>query len=374
MNKHFEALLKADHDIMEEARVNTFVQFVPANEIQFIGTETERIGKMLLIPSDPTQSQFLNKALPDIQAGIKVSRLSVITKASSGERQYIPTDKVELKVEPANDVSDIQVTDHRNGNYELSFVPRVPGHHQGENIAGSPVEMNVKKRILKRMCVYNMPGRGESLSCGVAVSKEGDIAVSDWKNHCIVMFDKTGHFLRKLSRFGNNQGELQIPHGIAFNSRDELVVADYGNNRIQVLDERSGRVIRTFGRKVELNCPSLVYVDDRDRVFVSCQLDFFQGVKVFDKGGKFVFEFGNESGKPNVFLNCASYQDSFIVSELLCHVTKVFDNEGRFLYKFGRRRNKDGEFDSPRGLVVDGHGNLLVCDSNNNRVQMFTMD
>ena len=219
-------------------------------KIRFIGTETEKIGQILDNPTDPRQSQLItNKALREIQAGTIVSGMFVRTKSSSDERQYIPTDKVELNVDPANYVSDIQVTDHKNANYEFSFVPRVPGRYQvgvklnGRYIAGSPVEMNVTKRNLRRQCMYEMP-RGTyhpSGPSGVAVSKEGDIAVADGSNHYIVIFDKTGNFLRRLSNYGMREGDLRHAQGVAFNSRDELVVADRDNDRIQVLDRKSGR-------------------------------------------------------------------------------------------------------------------------------------
>ena len=88
MNKQFENLLNTQRDLNGETRVNTFVKFVPGNEIQLIGTESKEIGQILDIDpaSDSTQLQLLNKALPEILAGIKVSGLSVITKSSSGER------------------------------------------------------------------------------------------------------------------------------------------------------------------------------------------------------------------------------------------------------------------------------------------------
>ena len=382
INKHFEDLLNAERDIKEEPRVNTFVKFVPGEEIQFVGTETEQIGQIFdNLQSDPIKSQLLNESLTNIQAGTKVSGLSVTTKASSGKRQYIPSNKVELIIDPANDVSDIQVMNHRNASYELSFVPRVPGRYQvdvklnGENIAGSPVEMNVIERKLARLCTYNMPGEIESKPFGVAVSKEGDIAVSDRKNDCIVMFDKTGNFLRRLSHLGNKEGELTYPRSVAFNSRDELAVADSGNNRIQFLDKKSVRVIRTFGRQGsatgEFKCPTGVCVDDRDRVIVSDGGN--DRVQVFDESGKFLFQFGNESERLEYPYQCVSYHHSFIVADYYNHMIKVFDSEGQFLYKFGGCGSENGQFKYPSGLVVDGRGNLLVCDRDNNRVQMFTM-
>ena len=389
VNKHFEDLLKAERDIKEERKMNTFVKFVPGNEIRFIGTQIQQIGQIVTTtPTDPAHSQFLAEALAETQAGRRVFGLSVVTNTSSGERKYIPTDKVELNVDPAGDVSDIQVTDHRNASYELSFSPRVPGRYQvhvklnGQNISGSPVEMNVTEKNLTRLYTYNMPGGKESEPYGVAVSKERDIAVSaDWtnpagKNHCIIMFDKTGKLLRKLSYSGNNKGELKYPRGVAFNSRDELVVGDGGNHRIQVLDKRSGRVKRTFGHKGnaagEFNFPAGVCADNANRVIVADCCN--HRVQVFDDGGKFLFQFGNKPEKLNFPFHCVSYQDLFIVADKDNHVIKVFNSEGQFLHKFGRHGNEDGQLNCPDGLVVDGRGNLLVCDRYNNRVQMFTMD
>ena len=36
--------------------------------------------------------------------------------------------------------------------------------------------------------------------------------------------------------------------------------------------------------------------------------------------------------------------------------------------------NQDGQFKTPRGLLVDSSNNLLVCDIGNKRVQQFSLD
>ena len=53
---------------------------------------------------------------------------------------------------------------------------------------------------------------------------------------------------------------------------------------------------------------------------------------------------------------------------------KVFDKQGKFLYNFGTRGAGDGEFNFPRFLSVDKAGHLLVCDSSNHRVQLFKLN
>ena len=378
IDKHFQHLLNDQRDTINETKLETYVKFLPGTETKFFGTETQELGKIVTHRfSDPSKSQLFHDAVKENQASLKVSGLSVVTKSSDGEKLYLPTDKVELIVEPAKDVSDIQVTDHMNASYELSFVPRVPGRYHvqvklnNHDIVGSPVEMNVTERKITRLCTYTLQWGGETRPYGVAVSKEGEIAVSDCENNCIVIFDKNGHFLWKLLRIASKKTTLKSPRGVAFNSRDELVVADSGNDRIQILDKRSGRIIRTFGCLGSLTgkfmCPDGIYVDERDRVIVA---DYGNSrIQVFDEDGNFLFQFGNKSKET---VHCVSYQDSFFVASN--HMIKVYDSDGQFLYKFGEYDEENGQIIHPSGLVEDGRGNLFVCDCYNNRVQMFTVD
>ena len=71
--------------------------------------------------------------------------------------------------------------------------------------------------------------------------------------------------------------------------------------------------------------------------------------------------------------SCIPYKNRFLVSDRDNNI-KVFDQTGTYLYKFGKKGNEDGQFNWPRGRLVDSSNNLLVCDSINNRVQQFSLD
>jgi len=50
----------------------------------------------------------------------------------------------------------------------------------------------------------------------------------------------------------------------------------------------------------------------------------------------------------------------------------VFDGDGKFIRKWGTTGSGDGEFNRPAGLAVEKSGNVIVVDSGNSRLQVFT--
>ena len=52
----------------------------------------------------------------------------------------------------------------------------------------------------------------------------------------------------------------------------------------------------------------------------------------------------------------------------------IFSSSGEKIRTFGSRGSAQGEFKSPRGVTVDGDGNILVVDEYNHRIQKFTAD
>jgi DNA-binding beta-propeller fold protein YncE len=96
----------------------------------------------------------------------------------------------------------------------------------------------------------------------VAVAPNGDVFIAEG-DHAgtrvarISKYSADGTFLKSWGRPGSGPGELRIPHGIAFDGRGRLLVADRGNHRVQIFDQDGGYLgeYRQFGR------PSDVFVD-----------------------------------------------------------------------------------------------------------------
>ena len=60
--------------------------------------------------------------------------------------------------------------------------------------------------------------------------------VCDTNNHRVQEFELNGRFLSKFGTKGGNLGEFNSPRSLADLSTGQIVVADEGNNRIQIFE------------------------------------------------------------------------------------------------------------------------------------------
>ena len=68
------------------------------------------------------------------------------------------------------------------------------------------------------------------------------------------------------------------------------------------------------------------------------------------------------------------HQGIFFVSYDSLHCVKTFSDEGQFLYEIGCKGTGDGQLRSPQGLVIDKLNNLVLCDTNNKGLQVFSLE
>jgi sugar lactone lactonase YvrE len=128
------------------------------------------------------------------------------------------------------------------------------------------------------------------------------VYVVDSKAHCIKIYRWDGLSLGAIGSQGSGDGQFEYPISAAVRpSTGDLFVADYINRRIVGFD-RTGIHRTTFGAYGELEGelfrPAGVAVDGQGRILVT---DVFQGwVQLFDSNGTYLgwaAEFGPEAGK-----------------------------------------------------------------------------
>jgi DNA-binding beta-propeller fold protein YncE len=172
----------------------------------------------------------------------------------------------------------------------------------------------------------------KSWSNGVAVSRDGStLLVSDYSGgssaiHAFCVDD--GSRLRVIGSRGDGPLRFKNPSQVWVASDDFVFVAEYGNDRVQVLT------------------PSL---------------DFHGFVGV-----------GQLRGPVGV---CAD--DAFtMVSQGIAHGISVFRRgDGALLRRFGSEGSGDGQLDYPQGLCfTSGHRYVAVADCYNNRVSVFSVE
>ncbi|MDH4064632.1 MAG: 6-bladed beta-propeller, partial [Acidobacteriota bacterium] len=99
----------------------------------------------------------------------------------------------------------------------------------------------------------------------------GDILVAEGHGNAppstarLIRFDKNGKFLREFGKMGTGtEGEFMQPHGLAFDSRGRLFVADRNNNRIQILDAETYKTLDTWYQFSRL---SGIFIDKNDIIY-----------------------------------------------------------------------------------------------------------
>ena len=81
----------------------------------------------------------------------------------------------------------------------------------------------------------------------VAIAPNGDIYVSDgYVNARVVQFASDGRFVRIIGGVkGSQPGQLQLPHGVALDSRGRILVNDSDNQRVSIFD-RNGKFVEAW--------------------------------------------------------------------------------------------------------------------------------
>ena len=311
-----------------------------------------------------------------------LAEIVVITRNIMGEQVYNRNNCVTLEIRnhSGQDCSTKpQIHDNRDGSYKISYFAKETGTCRasvkvnGQHVRGSPFKTEFKPRLFKPVFSFGGSAPGMfSGSSGIAVNDKDEIVVADNGNHRIQTFLGDGTHLRSFGRQGNLQGQFNYPNGITF-CNDNIIVSDSGNHRIQIFDDQ-GHYLHQFEEKGKLNhqldLPIGLSIDSDGNIIVADSNN--KSIKIFTLDGQFLRTIGEEGSFIDP-VHCIQHDNYIIVSDTGDNCIKVFDKQGKFLYNLGMRVARDREFKSPRCLSVDKAGHLLVCDSSNHRVQVFKL-
>jgi DNA-binding beta-propeller fold protein YncE len=99
-----------------------------------------------------------------------------------------------------------------------------------------------------------------------------EVYVTDSCNHRLVVFTTDGRWVRNIGGVGTAAGQFRFPYGLTVDRNGRLVVCEFGNNRVQVIDATSGRSVAVWGRAGrqpgELAYPWATAVNKRGEVVI----------------------------------------------------------------------------------------------------------
>ena len=314
------------------------------------------------------------------------AQFSLITRNAERKQWYDEQDRVTIEIKDEQGqqcVTEVKVEDIKDGTYNVSFYPRVQGTFKlyvkvnEEHIRGSPFTTSVKPFHVKPVLSFGEEGSGDGMfknPLGMAVTDKDEILVADCENHRVQVFDSNGTFLRSFGHKGENAGKFNLPFGIATDKDRKIFVAYSDNHRVQIFSWE-GRHLGSFGGKgsldSQLSDPWGLSLDSTGNVIVADADNKL--IKIFTPDGRFVKKIGVQ-GSLKFPVHCVQCGEYFIVSDRDEHCIKVFNREGHFQYKFGKEGQGDGEFRRLGYLLVNESQHLFVCDCYNHRVQVFELN
>ena len=168
-------------------------------------------------------------------------------------------------------------------------------------------------------------------------------------------------------------GQLQQPRGIAVNSEGNIVVCDFGNNRIQEFN-RELAFVHAWGTSGELpgqfKEPCGVAVAPNGEIVVADTWN--QRVQVFDKDGKSCAS--SAAGSTARAASPIDAKGAVFVSDTGNNRIVRFSAAGQKEIEWGSKGPEPGKFWEPTGVTTDAAGQVYVVDNGNGRLQIFTRD
>ncbi|CAF4719739.1 unnamed protein product [Rotaria socialis] len=219
----------------------------------------------------------------------------------------------------------------------------------------------------------------------VLIDKEADsLIICDWGNRRVVRWSR---------RSGTTQGEILIDkiycNGLAMDEQRYLYVTDWIKNEVRryQLGEKNGTLVAGGNGQGDglnqLKYPTYLFVDRQQTVYVSDERN--HRVMKWNKGAKEGIVVAGGQGEGSALTQLSRPNGIFVDTLGTLYVADSYNHR---VMRWTQGDKKQGtvivggngvgeganQFNGPRGLSFDRHGNLYVADMNNARVQRFSIE
>ena len=211
-----------------------------------------------------------------------------------------------------------------------------------------------------------------SIIRGLTIGNNDEIIVADAGNERIQVCDLLANCF-VFGQHGTGAGEFDNPHGVAVDSANRIITVETNTDRIQIFSP-DGEWLQMFGSRGrsfgQFRVPGGVWVDSADRILVADENN--DRIQICTSEGDCT-GFGGFGTLPGLFATprAVSVDETglILVSERDNHRISMCNEQGECTF-FGAPGNGIGQFERPRELIPDGFGNIIVADGDNHRIQV----
>ncbi|MCA1495011.1 hypothetical protein I6F11_29820, partial [Ensifer sp. NBAIM29] len=185
---------------------------------------------------------------------------------------------------------------------------------------------------------------------GVAIDSGDRVYALRRGKHAVTVLEPNG---KVLARWGHECFSNR-PHQISIGRDDRIYIADDGAHRIYVF-ELTGRLLETIGS----GTPSATGYDEKGTLSADVTLEQVRGGAPFNRPTKVVLSPDRKLFVSDGYRNCRLHRFSY---------------DGELEGSWGGFGADLGCFVIPHSVAIDSVGRVLVCDRENDRIQLFSQD
>ena len=213
---------------------------------------------------------------------------------------------------------------------------------------------------------------------GMAVDSKGNLYVADQKVGAIFIFNTE---TRDVDLIKNKEHAHFVRIiGLAMDDNDRLFVSDPGLRHVLVFDAaHKAEDVITEG----MSEPGGLAIDKENRLLYVADVELDQ-VLVYDAdtfklkrkigttGHKHELTTPGDLAKPSGL--AVDADGNLYVCDTLNNRIEIFDADGKFIRTFGKSGDGPGYFARPKGVAIDSDNHIWVADGMQDRVQVFNQE
>ncbi len=237
-------------------------------------------------------------------------------------------------------------------------------------------DLGIRKSAWARLLSLAVGGSEDRMSrpMAVAATPDGNVVyVADPDAHCVHRYDlERGRYKCLVAA----DESVVSPIGLAVTNAGHLYVSDSQHGRLLQMAP-SGKVLEQFNVEVTLEQPTGLFWDGpAERLLVTDTMQ--QLVMAVDAQGRHLATLGERGNREGQF-NFPTYlwidgAGELLVTDSLNFRIQRFDSQRNFLHMFGKNGDQPGDLARPKGVAVDTFGHIYVIDALFHAMQVFDRD